>query len=289
MLIRTKKLTKTFGDQLVIDHLDLEVEEGMLIAYIGTNGAGKSTTMRMLTGLLAPTSGEIELAPDLKIGMVFQESVLDAELTVLDNLRSRFDFRNGRQHYRNRDKDWMDKLIRLTRIDAFLNQTYGTLSGGQRRRVDIVRALLNKPNLLFLDEPTTGLDIQTREAIWQLLRQLQAEEKLTIFLTTHYLEEAENADMAYIIDHGKVLAKGSAKELKETYTQPHLLIKTQQVKAFQDTDYYLQADDCLKIEVNSVSEALTILSDKRAVIEDFDYKKANIDDVFLSITGREMA
>lgn len=283
MLIRTKKLTKTFGDQLVIDHLDLEVEEGMLIAYIGTNGAGKSTTMRMLTGLLAPTSGEIELAPDLKIGMVFQESVLDAELTVLDNLRSRLAL------YRNRDKDWMDKLIRLTRIDAFLNQTYGTLSGGQRRRVDIVRALLNKPNLLFLDEPTTGLDIQTREAIWQLLRQLQAEEKLTIFLTTHYLEEAENADMAYIIDHGKVLAKGSTKELKETYTQPHLLIKTQQVKAFQDTDYYLQADDCLKIEVNSVSEALTILSDKRAVIEDFDYKKANINDVFLSITGREMA
>ena len=283
MLIRTKNLTKTFGDQLVIDHLNLEVEEGMLLAYIGTNGAGKSTTMRMLTGLLAPTSGEIELAPDLKIGMVFQESVLDAELTVLDNLRSRSAL------YRNRDKEWMGKLIRLTGIDAFLNQTYGTLSGGQRRRVDIVRALLNKPNLLFLDEPTTGLDIQTREAIWQLLRQLQAEENLTIFLTTHYLEEAENADMAYIIDHGKVLAKGSAKELKETYTQPHLLIKTQQVKAFQDTDYYLQADDCLKIEVNSVSEALAILSDKRAVIEDFDYKKANINDVFLSITGRDMA
>lgn len=283
MLIRTKNLTKTFGDQLVIDHLNLEVEEGMLLAYIGTNGAGKSTTMRMLTGLLAPTSGEIELAPDLKIGMVFQESVLDAELTVLDNLRSRSAL------YRNRDKDWMGKLIRLTGIDAFLNQTYGTLSGGQRRRVDIVRALLNKPNLLFLDEPTTGLDIQTREAIWQLLRQLQVEENLTIFLTTHYLEEAENADMAYIIDHGKVLAKGSAKKLKETYTQPHLLIKTQQVKAFQDTDYYLQADDCLKIEVNSVSEALAILSDKRAMIEDFDYKKANINDVFLSITGREMA
>ncbi len=283
MLIRTKNLMKTFGDQLVIDHLNLEVEEGMLLAYIGTNGAGKSTTMRMLTGLLAPTSGEIELAPDLKIGMVFQESVLDAELTVLDNLRSRSAL------YRNRDKDWMDRLIRLTGIDTFLNQTYGTLSGGQRRRVDIVRALLNKPNLLFLDEPTTGLDIQTRKAIWQLLRQLQAEEKLTIFLTTHYLEEAENADMAYIIDHGKVLTKGSAKELKETYTQPYLLIKTQQVKAFQDTDYYLQADDCLKIEVNSVSEALAILADKRAVIEDFDYKKANINDVFLSITGREMA
>lgn len=283
MLIRTKNLTKTFGDQLVIDHLNLELEEGMLLAYIGTNGAGKSTTMRMLTGLLAPTSGEIELAPDLKIGMVFQESVLDAELTVLDNLRSRLAL------YRNRDKDWMGKLIRLMGIDTFLNQTYGTLSGGQRRRVDIVRALLNKPNLLFLDEPTTGLDIQTREAIWQLLRQLQAEENLTIFLTTHYLEEAENADMAYIIDHGKVLAKGSAKELKERYSKPYLLIETDNITAFSDIDYKLLENGQLKMFVDDSANALAILSDKRDVISDFDYMKANINDVFLSITGREMA
>lgn len=283
MLIRTKNLTKTFGDQLVIDHLNLELEEGMLLAYIGTNGAGKSTTMRMLTGLLAPTSGEIELAPDLKIGMVFQESVLDAELTVLDNLRSRSAL------YRNCDKDWMGKLIRLMGIDTFLNQTYGTLSGGQRRRVDIVRALLNKPNLLFLDEPTTGLDIQTREAIWQLLRQLQAEENLTIFLTTHYLEEAENADMAYIIDHGKVLAKGSAKELKERYSKPYLLIETDNITAFSDIDYKLLENGQLKMFVDDSANALAILSDKRDVISDFDYMKANINDVFLSITGREMA
>ena len=200
MLIRTKNLVKTFGNKTVIDHLNLEVEEGKLLAYIGTNGAGKSTTMKMLTGLLKPTSGEIELSPNLKIGMVFQDSVLDAELSVLDNLKSR------QSLYRNRDKSWMEKLIHLTGIEDFLNQAYGTLSGGQRRRVDIVRALLNKPNLLFLDEPTTGLDIQTRKAIWELLRRLQREEKLTIFLTTHYLEEAENADMAYIIDRGKVLA-----------------------------------------------------------------------------------
>ena len=210
MLIRTKDLIKTFRDKTVIEHLNLEVEEGKLLAYIGTNGAGKSTTMKMLTGLLKPTSGEIELAADLKIGMVFQESVLDEELTVLDNLKSR------QALYRKQDKAWLEKIIQLTGLDAFLNQTYGTLSGGQRRRVDIVRALLNKPNLLFLDEPTTGLDIQTRRAIWEILHRLQREENLTIFLTTHYLEEAENADMAYIIDHGKVLAKGSAKELKET-------------------------------------------------------------------------
>lgn len=283
MLIRTKDLIKTFRDKTVIEHLNLEVEEGKLLAYIGTNDAGKSTTMKMLTGLLKPTSGEIELAADLKIGMVFQESVLDEELTVLDNLKSR------QALYRKQDKAWLEKLIQLTGLDAFLNQTYGTLSGGQRRRVDIVRALLNKPNLLFLDEPTTGLDIQTRRAIWEILHRLQREENLTIFLTTHYLEEAENADMTYIIDHGKVLAKGSAKELKETYSKPYLLVETIDVAAFLDLDCKPLGDGRLKIIVEDSAKALAILSDKRTVINDFDYVKANINDVFLNITGREMA
>ena len=283
MLIRTKDLIKTFGDKTVIDHLNLEVEEGKLLAYIGTNGAGKSITMKMLTGLLKPTSGEIELAADLKIGMVFQESVLDEELSVLDNLKSR------QALYRKQDKAWLEKLIRLTGLQDFLNQTYGTLSGGQRRRVDIIRALLNKPNLLFLDEPTTGLDIQTRRAIWGILRRLQHEENLTIFLTTHYLEEAENADMTYIIDHGKVLAKGSAKELKERYSKPYLLIETDNITAFSDIDYKLLENGQLKMFVDDSANALAILSDKRDVISDFDYMKANINDVFLSITGREMA
>lgn len=283
MLIRTKDLIKTFGDKTVIDHLNLEVEEGKLLAYIGTNGAGKSITMKMLTGLLKPTSGEIELAADLKIGMVFQESVLDEELSVLDNLKNR------QALYRKQDKAWLEKLIRLTGLQDFLNQTYGTLSGGQRRRVDIIRALLNKPNLLFLDEPTTGLDIQTRRAIWEILRRLQREENLTIFLTTHYLEEAENADMTYIIDHGKVLAKGSAKELKERYSKPYLLIETDNITAFSDIDYKLLENGQLKMFVDDSANALAILSDKRDVISDFDYMKANINDVFLSITGREMA
>ena len=283
MLIRTKDLIKTFGDKTVIDHLNLEVEEGKLLAYIGTNGAGKSITMKMLTGLLKPTSGEIELAADLKIGMVFQESVLDEELSVLDNLKSR------QALYRKQDKAWLEKLIQLTGLQDFLNQTYGTLSGGQRRRVDIIRALLNKPNLLFLDEPTTGLDIQTRRAIWEILRRLQREENLTIFLTTHYLEEAENADMTYIIDHGKVLAKGSAKELKERYSKPYLLIETDNITAFSDIDYKLLENGQLKMFVADSANALAILSDKRDVISDFDYMKANINDVFLSITGREMA
>lgn len=281
MLIRTKKLTKTFGDQLVIDHLDLEVEEGMLIAYIGTNGAGKSTTMRMLTGLLAPTSGEIELAPDLKIGMVFQESVLDAELTVLDNLRSRLAL------YRNRDKDWMDKLIRLTRIDAFLNQTYGILSGGQRRRVDIVRALLNKPNLLFLDEPTTGLDIQTREAIWQLLRQLQAEEKLTIFLTTHYLEEAENADNVYILNHGRIVEHGSAAELKQKYSQINLRVKFKNKIDQSLLSKLILKHDFYEYQCSDAQKAIQFLNQYKNQIEYFEYLPVEMTDVFMKLIKEE--
>lgn len=148
---------------------------------------------------------------------------------------------------------------------------------------------MNKPNLLFLDEATTGLDIQTRRAIWEILHRLQGEENLTIFLTTHYLEEAENADMAYIIDHGKVLAKGSAKELKETYSKPYLLVETSDVAAFSDLDCKRLGDGRLKIIVEDSAKALAILSDKRTVINDFDYVKANINDVFLNITGREMA
>ncbi|MDU1740630.1 MAG: ABC transporter ATP-binding protein [Streptococcus lutetiensis] len=281
-------------EHYTLDDLSFHVKQGEWLSIIGHNGSGKSTTVRLIDGLLAAESGQIFVEGELlteenvwnirhKIGMVFQESVLDEELSVLDNLKSR------QALYRKQDKAWLEKLIRLTGLQDFLNQTYGTLSGGQRRRVDIIRALLNKPNLLFLDEPTTGLDIQTRRAIWEILRRLQHEENLTIFLTTHYLEEAENADMTYIIDHGKVLAKGSAKELKERYSKPYLLIETDNITAFSDIDYKLLENGQLKMFVDDSANALAILSDKRDVISDFDYMKANINDVFLSITGREMA
>ena len=182
MLIQTRNLTKKYGQKTVVDHLNLTIPKGSLVAYIGTNGAGKSTTIKMLTGLLQPSQGQVIVAPDLKIGIVFQESVLDPELTVKANLN----YRAGL--YRNMDKEWLIHLLELTELTDLLHQKYGTLSGGQRRRVDIARALLNKPELLFLDEPTTGLDVQTRRMIWDLLLQLKNAQNLTIFLTTHYLE-----------------------------------------------------------------------------------------------------
>ncbi|MCT6807373.1 MAG: ABC transporter ATP-binding protein, partial [Bombilactobacillus sp.] len=173
MLIETKELTKKFGNKVAVSKANIQIKEGQLVAYLGTNGAGKSTTINMLTGLLKPTSGVISYAADLKIGLVFQNSILDNELTVKDNLYLRA------KMYRNFSQEWLEQLIDLIGIKNFLKQKFGTLSGGQKRRVDIARALICKPNLLFLDEPTTGLDIQTRNAIWELLTKLQQQQELT--------------------------------------------------------------------------------------------------------------
>lgn len=211
MLIETFNLTKKYGKKLALNKVNLQIDRGQLVAYLGTNGAGKSTTINILTGLLTPTSGTITYAPNLKIGIVFQNSVLDNVLTVKDNLYLRAHM------YHNVSKKWLETLIELIGIKNFLNQKYGTLSGGQRRRVDIARALIDHPDVLFLDEPTTGLDLQTRIVIWNLLQKLQKEQGLTIFLTTHYLEEAENADQMYILENGNILANGSASEIKEKY------------------------------------------------------------------------
>lgn len=283
MLIETRNLCKTYGSKTVIDNLTIKVEKGQLLAYIGTNGAGKSTTIKMLTGLLKPTSGQIEVAPDLRIGMVFQESIMDTELTVWDNLKSRAAL------YSKKDKTWLDRLIDLLDLNSILKQAYGTLSGGQRRRVDIARALINRPNLLFLDEPTTGLDVQTRQAIWALLRRLQTEEGLTIFLTTHYLEEAEHADMAYIIDHGKVLVQGSAEALKAQYAQDRLWVKTEKPEVFDQIDHEEMTNGELVFRNLNVSQALDILAAHKSNIKDFTFHKGDIYDVYLNITGTQFA
>ena len=278
MLIKTQNISKTYGGKLVLNQLNLELQPGQLIAYIGTNGAGKSTTIKILTNLLKPSSGSFWRNPDLKIGMVFQESVLDDELTVLDNLKSRAAL------YQLKDIVWLENLIQRMNLNPILHQEYGTLSGGQRRRVDIARALINKPNILFLDEPTTGLDIQTRQSIWELLQQLKNEHNLTIFLTTHYLEEAENADMTYILDHGNLIAKGSAYELKEKYAHHQLTITTQNQGIFDNIPHTVIDKNTLSFTM-TVPRALDILSRYKNSIDDFDFKSGDMNDVFLTTTG----
>lgn len=283
MLIETFNLTKKYGEKLALNKVNLKINRGQLVAYLGTNGAGKSTTINILIGLLKPTSGTITYAKDLKIGVVFQNSVLDDVLTVKDNLYLRA------RMYRTFSKEWLEKLIGLIGIRSFLNQKYGTLSGGQKRRVDIARALIDHPDILFLDEPTTGLDLQTRIVIWDLLQKLQKEQGLTIFLTTHYLEEAENADQMYILENGNVLAEGSAEEIKEKYAPNRLLIRLKQGQTFSTNFKQIsKSDNQIEIDGLNSNQVIDLLHKFEDKIDTFEYRKGSIDDAFIKIAGKEL-
>lgn len=283
MLIETFNLTKKYGKKLALNKVNLKINRGQLVAYLGTNGAGKSTTINILIGLLKPTSGTITYAKDLKIGVVFQNSVLDDVLTVKENLYLRA------RMYKTFSKEWLEKLIGLIGIRSFLNQKYGTLSGGQKRRADIARALIDHPDILFLDEPTTGLDLQTRIVIWDLLQKLQKEQGLTIFLTTHYLEEAENADQMYILENGNVLAEGSAEEIKEMYAPSRLLICLKQGQTFSTNFKQIsKSDDQIEIDGLNSNQVIDLLHKFEDKIDTFEYRKGSIDDAFIKIAGKEL-
>ena len=287
MILQAKHLTKWYGDHMAVDDIQLEFEKGSFNAILGPNGAGKSTTISMLIGLKKPTKGQIRYAPNTKIGVVFQASVLDEMLTVRENLTIRA------QQYKEIAASRMDDLIHQLGLTAFQKQLYGTLSGGQKRRVDIARALLSQPDILFLDEPTTGLDIQTRKAIWDLLSRLQKDEGMTIILTTHYLDEADEADQIYIVDHGKVIAQGSATAIKSQYASNILKIRFKEMK---DLEKLLQTGMTVK-EENELEylfyprtslEAIEYLAKVREEIDSFEFRPGTMDDAFIALTGREV-
>ena len=280
MLITTHNLTKKYGNKLAVDDLNLKIPQGALVAYLGTNGAGKSTTIKMLTGLIEPTSGVIKTQAGLKIGIVFQQSVLDKDLTVRENLIGRA------KMYKQVDEEWVDQLIVMIGLSNFVNQRYGTLSGGQKRRVDIARALLNHPTLLFLDEPTTGLDIQTRNVIWKLLKKLQNEQGLTIFLTTHYLEEADGADLIYVLENGHVLAEGSAEELRQKYAANQLRLVFERKVELTEGIKINNKEYVMKNV--PLAETIKLVNKYADNLSTFEYREGNLDDVFIAITGKEL-
>ena len=287
MILQAKGLTKSYGEHVAVRNINLEFKKGSFNAILGPNGAGKSTTISMLIGLKRATNGQIIYAPNTRIGIVFQASVLDEKLTVKENLAIRAKQYKGMTHNR------VDELIHQLGLTAFQKQLYGTLSGGQKRRVDIARALLSKPDILFLDEPTTGLDIQTRKSIWDLLYRLQRDEEMTIILTTHYLDEADEADQLYIIDHGKVLAQGSAAEIKSQYASNLLKIR---FKNLQDLEKILpnnmvvekEKDLEYSLSPKSQLEAVDYLTQVREKIAGFEFRPGTMDDAFIALTGREV-
>ena len=287
MLVETKNLSKIYGEKVAVNGLDIQIERGSFTAILGPNGAGKSTTIQMLIGLLKPTSGQICYAEKLRLGVVFQNSVLDARLTVLENLTIRA------KQYKEMPAGRIERLVSQLGLSAFVKQPYGTLSGGQKRRVDIARALLNSPDLLFLDEPTTGLDIQTRESIWSLLKQIQKEEQMTIVLTTHYLNEADDADKIYIVDHGQVIAQGSADQIKGNYARNVLRILSQDSASLEKSLPRGYAWEQVKegefiLHPKTTQEALTLLAQTGPYIEQFEFQPGTMDDAFMALTGREV-
>ena len=287
MLVETKNLSKVYGDKVAVNGLDIQIERGSFTAILGPNGAGKSTIIQMLIGLLQPTFGQICYAEKPRLGLVFQNSVLDARLTVLENLTIRA------KQYKEMPTGRIERLVSQLGLSGFAKQPYGTLSGGQKRRVDIARALLNSPDLLFLDEPTTGLDIQTRESIWSLLKQIQKEEQMTIVLTTHYLNEADDADKIYIVDHGQVIAQGSADQIKGNYARNVLRILSQDVAGLEKSLPRGCAWEQVKeneffFYPKTTKEALALLSQLASYIEQFEFQAGTMDDAFMALTGREV-
>ena len=287
MILQAKNISKRYGNHLVVDHIHLQFEKGTFNAILGPNGAGKSTTISMLIGLKQPTQGDIIYEPGTKIGVVFQTSVLDEMLTVKENLTIRARQYKGLKP--NRVSDLIDRLG----LSAFQKQKYGTLSGGQKRRVDIARALLHGPDLLFLDEPTTGLDIQTRKSIWDLLYQLQREEGMTVVLTTHYLDEADEADQIYIVDLGKVIAQGSALDIKSQYATNILKIRfkeRQQIESLKSSGMSVEQQSQLEyvLQPESEREAIDYLVQVRDKLAHFEFRPGTMDDAFIALTGREV-
>ena len=287
MILQAKNISKRYGNHLAVNNIHLQFEKGTFNAILGPNGAGKSTTISMLIGLKQPTQGEIIYEPGTKIGVVFQTSVLDEMLTVRENLTIRARQYKGLKP--NRVSDLIDRLG----LSAFQKQKYGTLSGGQKRRVDIARALLHGPGLLFLDEPTTGLDIQTRKSIWDLLYQLQREEGMTVVLTTHYLDEADEADQIYIVDHGKVIAQGSALDIKSQYATNILKIRfkeRQQIESLKSSGMSVEQQSQLEyvLRPESEREAIDYLVHVRDKLAHFEFRPGTMDDAFIALTGREV-
>ena len=287
MILQANHLTKRYGNYTAVDDIQLQFEKGSFNAILGPNGAGKSTTISMLIGLKEATQGQVLYAPNTKIGVVFQASVLDEMLTVRENLTIRA------QQYKGIEANRVENLIYQLGLTAFQKQLYGTLSGGQKRRVDIARALLSQPDILFLDEPTTGLDIQTRKSIWDLLYRLQKDEGMTIVLTTHYLDEADEADQIYIVDHGKVIAQGSATAIKSQYASNILKIR---FKVMKDLEKLLQIEMTVEAEneleylfyPKTSLEAIEYLAQVREEIDSFEFRPGTMDDAFIALTGREV-
>ena len=295
-IIKIDHLCKNFGDVKAVQDLCFRVKEGELFAFLGVNGAGKSTTINIMCGQLSKDSGSVviddaDLDKNINhikgtLGVVFQNSVLDSALSVYDNLQSRAALYGitGMAF-----KERLSELAKLLDFEDLLKRTVGKLSGGQRRRIDIARALINRPKILILDEPTTGLDPQTRKTLWNVISDLRKNENMTVFLTTHYMEEAAEADYVVILDSGKISAEGTPLELKNTYTGDFITLYGVDEATVKTLDVgYEQLRDAYRLSVPNTAKATELIIKHPDIFSDYEITKGKMDDVFLNVTGKKL-
>ena len=297
-VIEVSNLRKNYADVQAVKGISFSVEENSFFAFLGPNGAGKSTTINIISSLLEYDFGNVTIdgyslgRDDYKIrriiGVVFQDSMLDDLLSVRENLVVRGAFYGiGIREVDER----VEEINELLEILPFYDQRYGRLSGGQKRKADIARALLNWPKILILDEPTTGLDPKSRRDIWELINRLRLEKKITIFLTTHYMQEVHDANRVVIIDQGEILAVGSSEELRSRYSHDRLKVPFScELEAHLKSDnrrFYIM-NDMINIVLEDSFEGISVVDEYRNYIESFEIIKGNMDDVFLNITGRSL-
>lgn len=295
-IIQIAHLNKSFGEVKAVQDLSFQVKRGELFAFLGVNGAGKSTTISILCGQLRADSGTVTVcghsvseepaAIAARLGVVFQNSVLDQPLSVRDNLRSRAALYGiTGQAFEAR----LQELARLLDFENLLRRTVGKLSGGQRRRIDVARALLHKPEILILDEPTTGLDPQTRRQLWDVIATLRREEGMTVFLTTHYMEEAADADYVVILDNGRIAAEGTPLYLKNTYTGDFITLYGAEKAAVDGLGLPTEElRDALRVSVPDTAAATRLIVAHPELFTDYEITKGKMDDVFLAVTGKKL-
>ena len=295
-ILRITNVSKSFGKVKAVNNISFKVKKGEMFAYLGVNGAGKSTTISMICGTLKKDSGSIlvcgeDIEKDSnyiknKIGVVFQNSVLDQTLSVYENLKYRaslYDITG------NEFKKRFEELSKMFELNEIKSQKIKTLSGGQRRRVDIARAIIHNPEFLILDEPTTGLDPNTRKKLWNIIRDLRETNGMTVFLTTHYMEEAADADFIIIIEKGKIITEGTPLDLKNKYAKDTITIYNVEEKDVMKLKLpYTKIRDGFKLEVDNTSVATDLIIKNKDVFKDYEIIKGKMDDVFLNATGNEL-
>ena len=296
-IIEISHLNKAFGNVKAVNDLSFHVRPGELFAFLGVNGAGKSTTISIMCGQLKADSGSVKISgldadKDIagitrRLGVVFQGSVLDKPLSVRDNLESRAALYGiTGKAFENR----LRELCELLDFSDLLDRSVGKLSGGQRRRIDIARALLHSPEILILDEPTTGLDPQTRKLLWSVVRSLRETENMTVFLTTHYMEEAADADYVVILDSGSIAAEGTPLALKNAYTGDYITFYGVQPEALDSLGLKYEAlRDAYRVSVPNTAAATKLITEHPGLFDDFEITKGKMDDVFLAVTGKALS